>query len=154
MSRPSKKFYLTKKFKKLQKLWNQKLRDSGFEDIEEEKYPDLLKSWQSHYFFIRYTPEQIEEGLDYFKMATHFYWNFANFENKRDKEIWRLHSEGIPRRRITDIINALGFNISDSSVQLILADLKEIMHTQLWISKEDRRNDAATHRDYNPPLSI
>jgi hypothetical protein len=42
-----KRFYQTSEFKKLKREWDQKLKDDGFEDIEDDKVPWRLKGMAS-----------------------------------------------------------------------------------------------------------
>lgn len=128
--------------KTLQKIWYEKLREEGFEDIEVESHGrNYLKNWHSRYFFIRYTPDQIEEQLTYMRMAAHFLWHYQGFQNDLEREIWRLHTDGYSRRKITDILKTFEIETSPGSVQIILTRLKKIMHTQTWPSSEEGAPD-------------
>lgn len=127
-------------FNNLQNFWYQKLKETGFQDIEDTQSEQrFLKQWHSRYFFIRNTPEEYQENMDYFDMSLHFYWNYADFQNQREKQIWWLHCQGMSRREIAADFISKGIKISDSLVQIIVARLKKIMHSQLW-SSNDRNN--------------
>ena len=134
------KFYLTKEFKKLNKSWQQKLKDSGFDEIEDidprfENKEPYFKCWHSHHFFKSYTPEEFEEKQTYYRQVAHFYWHYLEFKNRWEKEIWRLHGEGFSRRKIAQVLKPK-YKITDSSVQIILSKLKKVMQTQKWPSSE------------------
>lgn len=146
----------TPSFKALQNKWYQKLKEEGFKEIEDTDSPkEFLKSWHSHYFFHRYSADEIQEGQDYFRMCDDFYWRYASFKNKTEKEIWRLHSEGYSRRKIAILLLQQKKQISDSSVQIILSKLKKIMHTQTWpvgdSAGADNRSDDYQDEPYNLP---
>lgn len=127
-------WYDEPEYKELQKEWYQKLKDSGFEDAESS--PKYLKQWHSRYFFIRNTPEKLDQTIEYYDMSLHFYWHYRGFQNIREKEIWWLHCQGLSRREIAADLTERNEPISDSLVQIILARLKKIMHSQLWPSSE------------------
>ncbi len=86
-------------FKKLQKLWYDKLKKDGFEDIEWEGegampvdrfYPRAFDSMHS---------VQISAIEDYFSMARQFLLEH-DFKDEREKVIWGHHSEGLSARSI------------------------------------------------------
>lgn len=81
--------------------------------------------------------------MQYYDMSLHFYWNYQNFQNAREKNIWWLHCQGLSRREISEQLKLEGTIISDSLVQIIVSRLKKILHSQLWPSSEgssDRNN--------------
>lgn len=137
------KFFLDPEFKELASKWSQKLKENGFEDIENSfNQKENLKTPHSRYFFSRYTPDEIEETLTYYDMCMDFYWHYA-FKSKREKEIWLLHSEGMTKRKIADTLRARGFKICHNLVQYYIGRLKKIMHTQTWPSeaRDDGRDN-------------
>lgn len=126
----------------LQKLWYEKLKKSGFEDIENisfGKNHGTLKTWHSNNFFYQYTEDEFRERMEYYEMLIDFYWHYTGFKNKREKEIWRLYSEGWSRRRIAIHLSKKK-KISDSWIQKILSKLRQVMHTRTWPSS-DKAND-------------
>ncbi len=124
-----------KDLRALQKEWYQRLKDEGFRDIE-CKNQRFLKHWHSRHFFDHYSPEQIEERLSYYRQIDHFLYHYEAFQSDQEQEIWRLHAEGYSRRKIALHLQLQGVKISDSSIQIILTRLTEIMHTQNWPSSE------------------
>ena len=79
-------------FKKLASVWNKKLKDSGFVDIEDKN--GRLKLWTSHYFRTRYTPSSFAARQEYYRMAGQFLHTHV-FDSPAEKELWRLHSDGL-----------------------------------------------------------
>lgn len=136
------KFYLSPEFKKLQKTWNQKLKDSGFEDIENAQF-ETIKTPHSRYFYSRYTPEEIEESLTYYNQCMDFYWRYSSFKSNREKEIWLLYSEGKSKRKIAELLRSRGMDICHNLVQYYIGRLKKIMHTQSWPSSEMGEHDSS-----------
>lgn len=91
--------------KQLQKKWYKKLKDTGFNDIEDtDSVNEMLKTWDSHYFIYVTTPEQFQARSDYYDRCSTFL-NEHKFLTKLDKKIWELHSEGIPLRTAAKQVN-------------------------------------------------
>ena len=86
--------------KTLRQLWEQKLKDSGFIDIEQTfGTVRQLKQYEAHYFYERYTPEEFSAKQKYFEQlraATHR----LKFSSDRHKYVWKLYAHGIPIRQI------------------------------------------------------
>lgn len=120
-------------FKELKAKWDQKLKESGFEEIENGPF---LKLWHSTYFYAMYSVEEIEENQQYYRMAADFYWRYRDFKSDLHREVWRLHSEGYSRRKVAQILKREGHKISADSIQIIVSGLKKIMHTRKWPSSE------------------
>lgn len=115
------------KFNNLQEIWYKKLKDSGFEDLEEprvgnnDKSYHWLKQWHNQYFQQRYTPSQFDAKQDYFILASRFLFEHK-FENTLEKNIWKLHSEG---EYIRETAKKLG--TYKLKVESTLKKLKKIM---------------------------
>lgn len=98
----SQKFYKTNEFKQLDAEWKKKLKDSGFEDLEDDQENIDRGSWD----FRR--PKAIrahQTKTEYYYMATQFL-NDYNFDTELEKIIWTYHTEGIGVRNISKILNA------------------------------------------------
>lgn len=93
---------LKKELQALQKEWYQKLKESGFKDAEQESAQNAepyLKEWHSCYFSERHHPTVFQIKHEYFYRAEQFL-NDHNFSSETEREIWRLHSEGVSYREI------------------------------------------------------
>ena len=90
--------------KKLQTLWDKKLKQSGFNDIERG---GQLIQWDSHYFFARYTPEEFEAKHNYYLWASRLTHSHP-FQSETDRQIWKLHAEGLGVREIALRLKAKG----------------------------------------------
>jgi DNA-directed RNA polymerase specialized sigma24 family protein len=93
------------KLKQLQAHWYRKLKDDGFEDIED---PDtgFLKTWTGYREF------RVDKAA-YYRLAqlTLASRRMARFSRTR-RAIWRLHAKGLS---YTEIVQELG--VSDQQVQ-------------------------------------
>lgn len=87
----------TKEFLALQKHWDKKLADSGFEDAENRD--GKLKEWSKSTYARRTIADvSMESKQEYYRAAGQFLYShrFSAFERK----VWELHSEGISMRHI------------------------------------------------------
>jgi len=116
-------------FKSLQKLWYKKLKDSGFEDIEDFEGCRILKRSFSAYTW-QHTQQDFDEIQDYFRLAGQFYYEHR-FENKLEKEIWRLHSEGVSYREIAEILRTHKQKVNKDSVQKIVSKYSKMIRMRL-----------------------
>lgn len=114
---------LKKPPKSLQDEWDQKLRDSGFEDIEDRHSPrEMLKTWHSTQFARRFNKERFDARRDYFDRATHFLHSHP-FRSVLEKTIWELHSEG---KSLREIAKETGKVSKDGALKVIRALLIEM----------------------------
>lgn len=140
-------FWKDPSFVELKKKWYEKLKKSGFEEIEDLNGPkDFLIHYDSSRFFKDYSAEYIDEHQTYYRMCDDFFWNYAAWKSPPEKEIWRLHSMGYSRRKIAFILQRQKFQISSSSVQIILSRLKKIMQTQTWPRSEGEPSGSRKHQ--------
>lgn len=124
----------SKQFKTLQDKWYKKLKDSGFEDIEQDE--TYLKRSSTNFLSSNFNYDtshtvqdivnKIELKTEYFRRARHFL-NDHKFKNKTQKYIWAEHSEGVSHRTITEALKARGHNIGRTKVLNIIAELRTLM---------------------------
>lgn len=118
-----------KSLKTLQKIWYKKLKDSGFNDIEDTNSPkEFLKTWHSSYFISRYTTESFERKESYYRLCSHFLWDYS-FQSNLEREIWRLHSEGMSLRDIAKSLRSQRIKLNKDNVNKIIVKLVQIMRT-------------------------
>lgn len=111
------------KFQKLQAKWYKKLKDKGFEDIEQDEA--RLKKW-SETFFTRGDLSQsnvtiVTAKLDYYHMCRHFL-NEYKFKNKTEKIMFEMHTEGLGVRVIAKKLKTY-----PQKVQTIVHGLVKVM---------------------------
>lgn len=103
--------YQSQKFKQLQKTWYQKLKEDGFEDIEDTTNDKgHLFTWHSAYFHSRYTPDAYAAKQDYYRLADAFNSRYE-FESEQQKDIWHLHAEGQSLRNIATTLNISVYHV-------------------------------------------
>ncbi len=90
-------------YKTLRALWYKKLKDEGFEDLEQAD--GNLRTW-SVWFSRTNTPEVFQAKQTYFYLATQFLSDYT-FENKTERTIWEYHSESVSIRDTVKIMNRL-----------------------------------------------
>lgn len=114
--------FQSREFKELQAEWYNKLKKTGFEDIEDVNSPrEYLKVWDSTYFQSNYVPMIFLAKQEYYRRSAIFLMDYTFF-NSEEKNIWQHHSEGIPLRQI-----AKNLNIILSRVRTTIAKLRRIM---------------------------
>lgn len=87
-------------YKALRDEWYAKLKQSGFDDIEDVNSPrEMLKQWHSIWFHTTSDPLHFKCKHRYFRMAEQFLNNFR-FRSHIEKKIWSLHVEGLSLREI------------------------------------------------------
>lgn len=122
------KFYDTKDFQKLDAKWQEKLKKSGFRDIEYRvagKPGDYMVGPNPEYFIRRYSPDK----EFYFECATQWTWHLRRSqwgqktpEGRRAVRIWALHSQG---NSFADIVKSTDF--TRGVVARVVRDQKKAM---------------------------
>lgn len=118
--------FKTKQFKELRAHWYQRLEESGFEDIEDLDSPlELLKTWHSNIFRKRHSIEDFVATQEYYAVATSFFYNHDLTPLQR--EIWQLHCDGLPFRKIAETLNERGFKTNKDTVNACVAGLSALV---------------------------
>jgi hypothetical protein len=101
----AKKFYETAEFQKLKKQWDQKLADSGFEDIEAKEDEHMVRPQE---FTTPHQSAELTEYVDFVENSGLDYYQFCHqilreFEFKRelDRIVFELYTEGKTIRDIS-----------------------------------------------------
>lgn len=120
----------SKEFNDLQAKWYKKLKDSGFEDAEQD--PETLKQWTRS----KFAPQQNNGAAldvvmaknrskqEYYRLAGHFLYDF-NFTSELHRLIWELHSDGLSHRDISDKLKENGIKKARTQVLDIIHELKK-----------------------------
>lgn len=116
-----------KSFKSLQTEWYKKLKDSGFNDIEQDE--DNLTQWSSSKIYRgQNNGASFEDAMlkremttEYYRLAGQFLHEHV-FKNDKEKLIWRLHSEGLSLRDISATLKS-----NKDAVHAIVKPLAKIM---------------------------
>lgn len=102
-----------REFKKVQDKWYEKLKDEGFQDIENTQHEERpLKKWHFNFFrngrksdrAMETNPAQrtlieYRSTADFYQQASALLFTYR-FENKTHKKIWELFCEGMTERHI------------------------------------------------------
>lgn len=135
MKRLSKPFH-SKKFKTLQTRWYQKLKEEGFEDIEDTSSPrEYLHTWDSTHFFKTYDEETFQLKAQYYEKAKNFL-NDYSFEESLDEKIFEMHTEGLSVRAISSLLSKDEILLNKDKIQKKVAGLIEIMKSYTFKGDE------------------
>lgn len=117
-------------YEKLKKIWYEKLKKSGFNDIEIGKgvisNSDAFSKNQDHG---QHTDTWRRSKEEYYQMAEYFLNNYK-FETKLDQAIWEYHVNGIGTLDIAMVINKVKSyrrTFSQQEIWMIVSRLRKIM---------------------------
>lgn len=112
--------------KKLTDKWYRKLKKSGFDDIEDTSRDDRpLKKWHGYEVRLKHGADVTTTAMQrYYELARHFF-NDHVFETSKEKEMWRMHSEGDSGATI-----AKRFKTSCSTAKRTIQRLAKLMLSQ------------------------
>lgn len=115
-------------FLSLQKIWYKKLKESGFDDIEQSE--QRLKAWHSSFFKVHYNKVLYEAKEEYYNRACQFLYEYS-FKNDKEKLIWEMHANGTSIEEITKVLLKKGFKTYKNFVHLTIQRLsKYILETK------------------------
>lgn len=116
----------SRSFKKLQHKWDKKLKESGFEDIEDRNSKmEFLKQWHGGYFQRNWDGSRYE----YFLKASAFLNSYL-FQSEIEKSIWEGHADG---KTIREIAKELSHQ--KDAVHKVIKKLRAIM--LVWAIPDD-----------------
>jgi hypothetical protein len=119
-------------FPALKAEWDKRLKDSGFEDVEDSR--GNLKSWSSSMYLAGKNNDASFEDVilqnqakeQYYRLAGQFLFEH-HFKNEQEKLIWKLHSEDTSIRDIVEILKKRGNHVYKRKVHEIINNLCDIM---------------------------
>ena len=117
-------FFKSEKFKALKNEWYSKLKESGFDDVEQNDADENLKQWHAFYFQARHDPDAFSYKEVYFQNAQSFL-EAHEFETEFQRIVWDLHCEGGSLRQIAYALSSKVWLVR----QTIMA-LEELMKAQ------------------------
>jgi hypothetical protein len=133
---PDVKFYQTHKFMKLRRSWYNRLKKSGFRDVEyagecslNNDSPPLTGAGPA---LLRTRWD--DSKAEYFRMAEH--WLIDGQMDKSDTSIWRMHSEGLSHHKI-----ARRAHTSRLAIANRIAKIRENMFTAYLCGRQPRDED-------------
>lgn len=112
-----------KDFKIIQKEWYEKLKNEGFNDIEDTSHPHSpLKCWHS-LRWKKLSPDKIERVRHYYDKAQallHIY----KFQTELERLIWELHSQGHSKYQIEKQISHIPKSPKRESIAIIIKTIE------------------------------
>jgi hypothetical protein len=99
----------SKQLIKLQKLWYEKLKHSGFRDIEVMDSDGSLDSPMMLQTFSGLAYRYDESVREYYLMASHYLFS-GRFESNLAKHCWQMHADGQSYREIVRSLPENGFH--------------------------------------------
>lgn len=123
----------TDDYKKLKKLWYQKLKTSGFEDAESSEHH--LKVWSSQ-FARKKSVLSWEAKAAYYHMANAFL-NAYKFESDLERIIWEYHSNAISVRNITKLLKKVQIHTNRMTVWRTVNKLENKMKEMYLIGNNE-----------------
>lgn len=118
------RFWSSKDFKKLNAKWAKKLKESGFEDIEQDE--THLNFWNGSRLATLYTDEQFQARQEYYRIAGQFLHEYK-FDSDLDRTIWEMHANGSSIRNITTYLKAKKIKIYTTKVFETIQELTKEM---------------------------
>lgn len=135
------KFYSTQKFNALDKKWKNKLKKSGFNDIEQDE--DHLKQWHSRYFMSRFHPNTFKSQQEYYQLAGAFLHEYA-FATPLERMVWECHSEGMAIKQIYNHLVEQDCKMHLSGIRRVVKNLTKIMVDQCQSKKNSSQPETTS----------
>lgn len=145
--------YRNPEFLKLQNMWYKKLKDSGFDDIEE--YNEKLGS--DAISFLKRSSKSLsykynEETFSYYQTYRDFL-SHGDFSSCLDRTIWEMYSEGMSIRRIlVELEHHPKYRLKRSTFWLLTQIRRLKIALYLWAEKcglFDEEDDNAEPIEFN-----
>lgn len=114
------KFYKTRAFRELNSQWTRRLKQAGFNDIENSSNPDQPLSRELRPQTRR--TSAMLETVGYYDLALGFLES-GKFDSLEQKHIWSLHAHGKTLREIAEQVG-----VSKSTVDYQIKKVKNKIH--------------------------
>lgn len=96
--------YSSEDFRKLRRLWMEKLEDSGFRDIEKRNPSDYAVVQEYDDLRLRKHFRSMD-SVDYYYSEAMEFLEFHSFKDETDREIWEGHVQGMTARETLTMIS-------------------------------------------------
>lgn len=141
--------FKTKQFKKLQDEYYQKLKEDGFNDIE-DAWNDKLKEYNSRAASRKleqspFASKIYEETLEYFRLCDQILETY-HFKSIWDRCVWSLHAKGFTNREIEKYLRLDG--LRKSTINNIIKEIRSFMLNDE--NKPITRESLIAHRAFKP----
>lgn len=129
----------------LTKIWYDKIKSEGFEDIEQAD--GRLKSWSSRFYTSQFKESNgtrhqdkiviNEAKAEYYRLAEHFLYSHK-FKTNTEKAIWTLNADGYSVREIAKTLRPYVTELlNKDNVNSIVRRLTEAMMAQVKRNNEN-----------------
>lgn len=113
-------------FRSLEKQWYDRLKQGGFEDIEDTRSSRrYLKEWDFNFFRMSFNEITYQATIEYYSQAKKILKEYP-FKRKIDRTIWNLHTQGVSCRKIAGEIKVL----RKSMVHLIIFEIAQLIKNE------------------------
>lgn len=112
-------FWRTRQFKALSKVWDYKLEQTGFKDVEIEIKGDRALKQKATNCYRQASQLERESRLEYYCFLGYLVHN-TQFENEIDKLVMFKHSEGATIKEIVEVIKATGNRRDRRTIRFII----------------------------------
>lgn len=126
MRQPKLKFYETAEFKKQNSKWQDKLKNSGFEDLEDINGELRIFVAKRFAGTRKISFDRAADDERYFTLAREFLHK-KEFKSKLQKFIWEQHSEGFSERNIEETLRKKNFKADRNVVRKVIKEFKDEM---------------------------
>lgn len=109
------------RLKRLEKIWYDRLKSTGFNDIEDTDV-GLLKEWDTNFFRNRFVQVKFDATTEYYSCAHHILLHHE-FKNENHKRVWELHCQGYSERKIAQMIKVY----KKSMVHYVIAMIAKVI---------------------------
>jgi tRNA G26 N,N-dimethylase Trm1 len=122
--------FRSKAFKELRNEWYEKLKEAGFEDIEDTKSsPERLKRWDSSYFSDKRITKIMRDSQEqYYYEATHLLVTHKEVFTPITHKVWELHSNGYSCRNIADELSQNGIKTNKDMINKTINKIKKLIY--------------------------
>jgi len=114
----------SKEFKELNDEWREKLKSSGFDDVESAY--GRLKTGANNNIENLHTTVSFELKQEYYRQVGFFLYDHE-FKTRFDRDVWELHCEGAGVREIVKIFATRDIKTHKDKVDKTIQALRKLM---------------------------
>jgi hypothetical protein len=129
------KFWLTKKFKLLQKKWYEKLREADFVDVEHEFDGEFELTQRSSNAYRQASFIVRESKVDYYRLIGHYTHN-EKFDDPVDEIVMKMVAEGAKIKAVSEELKRQGFKCHRQTIRYIIRRYENQWGIRRWNQKQ------------------
>lgn len=128
-------------YEEQRKIWYEKLKDDGFEDIEDYGR-DTLKRWATSITgdLLRVNSKIVIEAKEEYYAMCRYLLSEYKFANNKEQIIWEYHTEGISARNIVKLLKQA--RVCSTNRTAVLTIIKRLENTMkdMYLYKPEKTN--------------